>query len=210
MFRLSRLLATSNAARLVLAVRRRAQVLFGVLIFALIPIGATCAEIRSYFPATEFHDLETYNADEPKAWSDYLSLFGEPILFDDDSSEFAIRLTLAPAFSNGAVIRIFQNKAGLIQGVTKRFLRTSQTVVASNFDVSQSDLKIIKLAISRERFWALGNKQRVITTDGVPMLLEIKCGSRYHVVYVSDALEGPVLRIAQLLATTGHVHLPGR
>lgn len=168
-----------------------------------------CAAANSYFPSSEFRDLEKYNADEPAAWSKYLSLFKEPVLFRDNSSVFVVRLTVAPAFSAGMIIRISEGRNGLIVGVSKDLPRGGSGPTSDSFPVNAGDLALVKRALATEDFWNLGNHQSVVTTDGMQLLLEVRQGKKYHVVYTNGPVDNPLFRIARTLLDIAHQHFPG-
>jgi len=189
--------------------KARFALLAGGLVLGFLPAQVGCTETRSYFPRTEFRDLEAYNADEPKAWSNYLSLFKEPILFNDRSVVFAIRVTLAPAFSDGLIIRIQKNRDGSIEGTVKHLARQTQVLATGTFAANNDDLDAVEAVLNDEKFWLIGNRQTVVTTDGIQLLVEVKEGGRYHVAYTNGPIDTPLWKIAKTMARVAHTSLPG-
>ncbi len=192
----------------------RRNVLRGNIALALvltandITLRSGCAAAKSYFPKSAFRDLGEYDADEPEAWSRYLRLFNEPVLFQSHDSRFSIRLAIAPAFSDGYVIRIMEGARGRITGVKKRLRRADLLAVSSPLNVTMAELQQIKRMVSEEKFWNLTNRQEVVVTDGVRLLLEVKDGTRYHAVYSPGLLDNGFSRIARILMTLASVEVP--
>jgi len=177
-------------------------VAFGVVLLPIADARATRPELvtaAQYFPATEFRDLEAYEAGMPDAWAEYLASLREAPLFNDSATNFAVRLTVSPAFPGGTVIRISETDAGGVIGVTKRFERGTTKPVTSTIAITKESLSKIKHSLTATGIWKLGNRQTIINTDGQSFLLEVKRGGRYHAVYTDDPGQGPIAVIARLL-----------
>jgi hypothetical protein len=187
---------------------RRVVGSFAFAILCLVPTSYAQGG-TSYFPATEFRDLDIYNVDRPQSWAKYLALFKEPNIYSNKSVRFSIRLTASPAFDDGLVIRISQNGSGHLFGVIKQLRRSTLTASSSTFHPDDAQLKRIRQALRREDFWNLGNHQTTVTTDGTELLLEVKEGDKYHVVYVGSTLDGPIGRIAKTLTDIAHMKFAG-
>jgi hypothetical protein len=169
---------------------------------------APAASAQSYFPPTEFRDLEVYNEDESKSWGEYLSAFDEPALFDDETLQFAVRIAVSPAAPGGMIVRFTEGADGKMVGISKRFSHGTLSPVTTVFAVSKKDLFRIKRAIASEHFWDVGNHQAVVSSDGHSMLLEVKDHKRYHAVYISSLTEGPVLSIGKIMFSIARARLP--
>ena len=162
------------------------------------------AKAAQYFPATEFQDVEAYDSGVPDAWAEYLASLREAPLFSDGTADFAIRLTVSPAFPSGSVIRISESGDGGVIGVMKRFSYGTTKPITSTITVSKADLDRIKRFLTAADVWTLSNRQPVINTDGQALLLEVKRGHQYHAVYTGDGGRGPIAVIARLLDEIAH------
>jgi hypothetical protein len=93
--------------------------------------------------------------------------------------------------------------------MSKHLSRTSEVLTSFSFVVTRTDISKIRQVLSVEHFWSLNNHQQSVTTDGTELLLEVRDGDKYHVVYAGSTLDGPILRIAEVVAGIAHVHLVG-
>ncbi|MGD0142664.1 MAG: hypothetical protein ABSC92_05865 [Rhizomicrobium sp.] len=183
---------------------------FVLLAGSIITLSACQARAPTYFPDTEFRDLDSWDIDEPKAWSELLSDFREPAIWDTNNNGFTIRVTVAPPASYFMVVRISENPDGSITAQSKQLPpRAKLPLIITPFDVSGSELDDLKKTLADEHFWALTNHHNGVTSDGVEMLLEVNDHGRYHVVHSAAFEQPPMLHITRLLLNLAHLHLPG-
>lgn len=161
--------------------------------------GSASHPAFSYFPATEFSDLASADERVPEAWANYLSSMGEVGLFKDHSLKFAVRVTVAPSYREGKMIRIYESKDGVVTGVEKQMVQGTTHSTTSRFSVTPHDLDAIKKALIAERFWQHGNNQEVIAETGQSWLLEVKIKDDFHVLYSDGPSNGPVLSVGQIV-----------
>lgn len=164
---------------------------------------------QTYFPSSEFRDLEPWNSDEPRAWGELLSYFREPNISGNDFRGFAMRLTVAPAFSSARVVRIALQQNGQILAVCKQLPPHAKAPIATSaLAVNSHQIDEIKTILRDDNFWAAGNRQTVITSDGTSLLLEVNDHGRYHVVYSGIAQKTVVLDVAKALYKIAGLRLP--
>ena len=184
--------------------------IMGTLVANLVIAAPSAALATSYFPSTEFRDLDSWNKHEPAAWSQALSDFHEPSLSKGDNNLFAIRVTVEPAFSYSTVVRVEEQRTGSIAALSKQLPpRVTSPLITMPISVSGSQLNELKAALKEEGFWSLTNRQAAITSDGVDLLLEVYDRGKYHVVYSNGARQHSVLRLTRMLLDLAHLHLPG-
>ncbi len=157
----------------------------------------------SYFPPTEFADLDIYDADVPDRFSKYLRGAEESILFDDQAIEFAARLTIISSFEGGIVLLVQKNSDGSTTGRSKRFAQREggigKLLESTRVTVSTEELHALRqLAVSAD-FWSVDNQQELIGSDGSAWVLEVKDGSCYHAVYEWWPSEGPSYEIGHAI-----------
>jgi hypothetical protein len=49
----------------------------------------------------------------------------------------------------------------------------------------------------------------VLSSDGFDVLVEVKDGSRYHLLHTNGFAGGPAIAVARSLLGLAHLHLPG-
>lgn len=187
------------------------QSVFGIALSVFSLVGASGAQSITYFPASEFHDLASWDKDEPRAWSEALTRFREPSVASADNRAFTMRVTVLPASSNSTVVRITENSSGEVSGLSKQlWVRLTAPLVETPVPVTSSELASLKDTLKDGHFWALTNQEsNFVTSDGVDLLLEVNDHGRYHAVISSGGQRQSVLRLARMMLNLAHLHLPG-
>jgi hypothetical protein len=176
----------------------------------LIPSASNSAPVADYFPNSAFHGLAAWDAAAPKPWSQLLGDFREPVLFNNRSFRFEIRVVVAPASSYAMLVRISETKDGVITAEMKQMpARTASPLMSQPIQVTTGELSEIKNTLARAHFWSIGNTLPVLSTDGADLLVEVKNGSGYHVVHTNVASGGPTIGITRKVLSLAHLHLPG-
>ena len=156
--------------------------------------------LTPYFPKTEFTDLKRYESDIPTQFANLLTVANEPVIFNDPSLKFAMRLTIHAAYTGTAVIRMEEKGDGTIVAEFKKFgprsvNGTLPLMTRGPITLTAKDVSLLRQSVEQQDFWAVDNRQDVVGSDGSDWLLEVKDGVRYHVVYRWWPSSGPVFEI---------------
>ncbi len=169
----------------------------------------------AYFPAGEFSDLESFDAGLPKQLSDYLAAAGEPVIFADASTQFAVRLTIQAAFTGSIVIRVEEKSDGRIIARFKKFGHPRRNcraplIAQGTVHLTSDAVRKLRLTVEQQAFWSVDDRQDTIGSDGSDWVLEVKDGGRYHVAHRWWPFSGLIFEIGSVLMTLTHVHFVDR
>lgn len=197
----------------------KTMIVASLFITTLTASGCEASSERSgislYIPKTEFTDLESYESNLPRLFSDYLKAANEPVIFDDSSVAFAVRLTIQGAFKGGIVVRVEENRNGDAVAQFKRFGpkrpdNTEPLVEQGEIRLTKNAIMELRKFVAQQGFWAVTNKQEVIGSDGSYWVVEVKDGQKYHVVYRWWPSGGPVFEIGTALLNLAGAHFADR
>jgi len=184
-----------------------------VRMFVLVFCGATLIGCQSrieghglsdsYFPGGSFEDLNEYYIEQPDRTAAVLSQLGEPVIYDDSSLVFSVRLTVRTSFHGSYVIAVQQTSDLKKMGHLSKLIANDSSAEAilqtKKLSVTDEHIRLIRRAIVDESFWSVNSYQELVGPDGDSWVLEVKDGDRFHVAYNWLPTAGAVFNIGSLL-----------
>lgn len=198
--------------------------IMGVCVSIFLAAGVWAQEATKnnavYFPNDAFLSLDEGHSDFPMRFSGLLKALNEPVLFNDPSLNYSVRLTIDTAFNGTLIITIAEKTDGHVTAEYKKFggslydsdgaIIPGSQIDSGVFQLGEAQLAELKQLIEDQKFWQLDSNQDLIGSDGSDWVIEVSDQNKFHAAYKWWPSDGGVYVIGQALMKTANVSIIDR